>query len=133
MFFDLSYRSQVSFGKLNDDEGIRLRRREVDGPIPRIPEICADVFGSSVHPRLMELCISKDNLLITGPTHRQHIALASQASQARHSDGRRRPLAAQHDRQGIADAILWWRFRSATVIVAVEVERGLGASCFVPC
>ena len=123
----------MSFSEQDDVEGIRLRRREVAGTNPRIPEICADVFGSSVHPRLMELCISKDDLLITGPTHRQHIALASQASQARHSDGRRRPLAAQHDRQGIADAILWWRFRSATVIVAVEVERGLGASCFVPC
>ena len=37
LFFGLSYRSQVSFGKLNDVEGIRLRRREGDGTNPRIP------------------------------------------------------------------------------------------------
>ena len=83
-------------------------------------------FGSSVRPRLMELCISKGDLLISRPTHRQHVALASQASKARHSDGRRRSPAARRDRQGIADVILWQRFRSGTVIIAVEVERGLG-------
>ena len=121
----------MSFRPQDNVEGIRLRRREVDGTIPQIPEICADVFGSSVCPRLMELCISKDDLLIYRPTHRQHVALASQASKARHSDGRRRPSAAWRDRQGIADAILWRRFRSGTVIIAVEIERGIGAACFV--
>ena len=124
----------MSFGKLNDVEGIRVRRREADRPIPRIPETCADVFGSSVRPRLMELCISKDNLLISRPTHRQHIALASQASKARLFDGRRRQPAARRDRQGIADVILWRRFRSGTVIIAVVVKRGLGQLVlFLPC
>ena len=79
----ISYLSELwRFGKLNNVEGIRLRRREADRPIRRIPEICADVFGSSVRPRLIELCIPKDGLLISGPTHRQHVALASQASKA---------------------------------------------------
>ena len=114
-------------------EGIRLRRREVDGTIPQIPEICADVFGSSVRPRLMELCISKDDLLFPGTARIKRRPLATKASRARLSDGRRRPPAARRDSQGIAGVILWRRFRSGPVIVAVEVERGLGASCFVPC
>ena len=50
LFFGLLYRSQVSFGKLNDVEGMRLRRHKGDGTISRIPEKCADVFGSSVRP-----------------------------------------------------------------------------------
>ena len=54
------------------------------------------------------------------------IDLASQASKARLSDCRRRPPAARRDHQGIADVILWRRFRSGTVIMAVDVERGLG-------
>ena len=90
-------------------------------------------FGSSVRPRLMELCISKDDLLVPGTAHRQNVALASQASNARLSDSRRRPPAARRDRQGIADVILWRQFRSGPVIIVVKVERGFGASCFVPC
>ena len=120
----------MSFGKLNDVEGIRLRRREGDGTIPRIPEICADVFGSSVRPRLMELCISQDDLLISRPTHRQHIALAIKASKARLSDGRRRPPAAQHDRRDKEETILWRRLRSGPVIIVAEAERDPGSLFF---
>ena len=61
----------------------RLRRREVDGTIPQIPEICADVFGSSVRPRLMELCISKDDHLIPGTARIKRRPIATKASKAR--------------------------------------------------
>ena len=100
VFFALSYRRIVGRRAFDRKtmlvEGIRLRRRrrrEVDGTIAWIPEICADVFGSSVRPRLMELSISKANGLISGTTHRQHVALAIKASKARLSNGRRRPAA----------------------------------------
>ncbi|EJK62071.1 hypothetical protein THAOC_17333 [Thalassiosira oceanica] len=36
------------FGHQDDNEGIRLRRREADGPIPQIPAVWADVFGSFI-------------------------------------------------------------------------------------
>ena len=101
----------MSFGKLNDVEGIHLRRREGGRHIPRIPETCADVFGSSVRPRLMELCISKDDLLIPGTARIKRRPIATKASKARHSDGRRRPPAARRDHQGIAVAIMWIRDR----------------------
>ena len=63
----------------------------MDGTIPQIPEICAHVFGSSVRPRLMELCISKDDLLIPGTARIKRRPIATKASKARLSDGRRRP------------------------------------------
>ena len=111
-------------------EGIRLRRREVDGTIPQIPEICADVFGSSVRPRLMELCISKDDLLFPGTARIKRRPLATKASRARLSDGRRRPPAARRDRRDKAETILWRRFRSGPVIIVVEVERDRGSVFF---
>ena len=97
----------MSFSEQDDVEGIRLRRREVDGTIPQIPEICADVFGSSVRPRLIELCLSQDNLLVPGTARIKRRPIATKASKARLSDGRRRPPAARRDSQGIAGVILW--------------------------
>ena len=84
-------------------------------------------------PRLMELCISKDDLLIPGTARIKRHPIATKASKAWLSDCRRRPPVALRDRQGLADVILWRRFRSGIVIIVVEVKRGLGASCFVPC
>ena len=107
--------------------------RWLDGTIPQIPEICADVFGSSVRPRLIELCISKNDLLIPGTARIKRRPIATKASKDRLSDCRRRPPVARCDRQGLADVILWRQFRSGIVIIVVEVERGLGTSCFVPC
>ena len=43
------------FGHQEDMEGIRLRRREADGPIPQIPAVWADVFGSFVRRRVGEI------------------------------------------------------------------------------
>ena len=70
----------------------RQQRQMGRDPIPQIPEISADVFRSSVRPRLMETSFMKDNLLISGPTptHRQHIALARKASKAWPSGGHQR-------------------------------------------
>ena len=120
------------FREQDDIEGIHLHLQEVDGPIPRIPASRADVFRSSVRHCIIELRISQDTLVVgAGPTtvndsHRK-------ASRARLSDGRWRPPAARRDRRDKAETILWRRFRSGPVIIVVEVKRGLGASCFVPC
>ena len=73
-------------------------------------------FGSSVRLRIVTLSRSKTNGLFPRPAHRQHVALARKTSKVWMSDGRRRPPAARRDRQGKADAILWRRFRSGTVI-----------------
>ena len=70
---------------------------------------------------IIELRILKANILISD------VALARKASKARFSAGCRRPPAAQHDRQGIADVILWRQFRSGTVIIVVEVEKEASA------
>ena len=43
------------FGRQGDAEGIRRCRREGAGPLPRIPEIGADAFGSPVRRRIMEI------------------------------------------------------------------------------
>ena len=92
---------------------------------------------SSDLPSGIALRISKANLkangLFSGTARIKGRPIARKASKARLSDGSRRPPAARRDRQGIADAILPRRFRSGPVIIVVEVERGLGASCFVLC
>ena len=67
------------FREQDDIEGTRLRLRGVDGTIPRIPAVCADVFGSSVRHCIMELRISKDRCVGAGPTDRVTIAAEKQA------------------------------------------------------
>ena len=121
-----------TFREQDDIEGIHLRLREVDGPIPRIPASRADVFRSSVRHCIIELRISKDRWLL-GPTQPTGYDSRGKASRARLSDGRRRPPAARRDGRDKAETILWRRFRSGPVIIVVEVKRGIGASCFVPC
>ena len=55
----------------DDIEGIHLRLREVDGPIPRIPASRADVFRSSVRHCIIELHISQVTAVVgAGPTDR---------------------------------------------------------------
>ncbi|EJK71679.1 hypothetical protein THAOC_06857 [Thalassiosira oceanica] len=82
-------------------EGIRLRRCEADGPIPQIPAVWADVFGSFI--------------------------VGFEVGKARLSNGRRRPLAALHDGHEKADTILWRRFRSGPIIIANEAKRCVGS------
>ena len=77
--------------------------------------------------------MSKANGLFPGTARIKRRPIATKASKARLSDGRRRPPAARCDRQGIADVIMWRQFRSGPVIIVIEVERVLGASCFVLC
>ena len=97
--------------------------------IPWIPAVCADVFRSSVRHCIIELRISKDRWLL-GPTQPTGYDSRGKASRARLSDGRRRPPAARRDGRDKAETILWRRFRSGPVIVAVEVERDLGSVFF---
>ena len=84
-------------------------------------------FGSSVSTPPLRCIIDVESQRSLLRTHTSaDVDLASQKAWL--SDGRRsrRPPAARRDRQGIADVILWRRFRSGTVIMAVDVERGLG-------
>ena len=73
-------------------------------------------------------------IVVLGPAPTDRVTIAAE-KQAKlgfpTAAGDRRRLGV--DGQGIADVILWRQFRSGPVIVVVEVERGLGASCFVPC
>ena len=117
------------FREQDDIEGIHLRLREAAGTIPRIPAVCADVFRSSVRHCIIELRISKDRWLL-GPTQPTGYDSRGKASRARLSNGRRRPPAARRDGRDKAETILWRRFRSGPVIVAVEVERDLGSVFF---
>ena len=91
MFFDLSYRSQVS-------ELLQAKRCRKGIHLQPIARGVAQILGfwrlvlmSLDHPYAlvswMEISFMKDNLLISGPTHRQHVALARKASKAWLSDG----------------------------------------------
>ena len=51
----------------DDIEGIRLRRREADGPIPWIPAVRAMVFGSFVHRCIGEIFVSQVGWLVRPP------------------------------------------------------------------
>ena len=90
-------------------------------------------FGSSVRLRFDALSMSKANGLFPRTARIKRRPIATKASKARLSDGHRRPPAARRDRRDKAETMMWRRFRSGPVIIVVEVERGLGASCFVPC
>ena len=118
-----------SLREQDDIEGIHLRLREGARTIPRIPASGADVFRSSVRHCIIELRISKDRWLL-GPTQQTANDSRGKASRARLSDGRRRPPAARRDGRDKAETILWRRFRSGPVIVAVGVERDLGSVFF---
>ena len=54
MLFCSIYCTLDIFGPQGDAEGIRRCQREGYGPLPWIPEIGADVFGSPIRPRIME-------------------------------------------------------------------------------
>ena len=113
-----------SFQEQDDIEGIHLRLCEVDGTIPWIPVVCANVFRSSVQHCIIEFRISKDRWVV-GPTQPTGNDSRGKASKARLSDGRRRPPVARRDRRDKAETILWRWFLSGPVIIVVEVERDL--------
>ena len=54
--------------ELDDMEGIRPRRREVYGPIPRIPAVGADVFGFFILCCIGDLVLAS-RLACQAPTH----------------------------------------------------------------
>ncbi|EJK65086.1 hypothetical protein THAOC_14107 [Thalassiosira oceanica] len=137
------------FRQQDDNEGIRLRRRELVGTNPRIPAACAQAFGSFIvgfevgkarlsngRRRLgmtamkspMRSCVGGSDL---GPLSSPSGPKVSfEVGKAWLSGVRRRPPAARHEGRGNADTIPLGRLGSGPVIISNETKRCLGEAQF---